>query len=454
MTPHPAIARVPLLVPSDAWRRDLDATKAEIEALVKRDQAPSDAELKRLLDRVHTPSRKAEKRPTRAAEILARWEAEGPLVHEPTGLASLDEFTGGGPVYGTRWYLLGAPDAGKTALLAQIADVYAERGLLVGMLAVDEEDGDLFTRFLQRRGIRRAECEARTANDLRDMRFMVTDALSSVRFYSEEWAIEEAAEDLAAAAREAGKRAFLAVDSLQTVRGADEAELDSTRTVVTARVRAIREMATKHGLIVIATSEMTRSAYRNATSEVDDMAAAKESGAVEYSARVMLALRSIKGEADLLELRIAKNKHGPSAERIGLRIDRLTQTLTEAELPEETETLEEQRAERDEARKSAERRKNLGVALEMARIVASCNGDLSIRDLGPMLRTRLHSCSAPRVETARAILGEALVKPGGPRSHQGLYLDGSKLTDELLSLVELAERAALAGSRPPAEVAK
>src|SRR5678815_1197380 len=67
--------------------------------------------------------------------IVDSWLAHGPLVHEPTGISALDKLTGGGPVYGSRWYLLGAPDAGKTALLLQIAHVFALRGICVGILA-------------------------------------------------------------------------------------------------------------------------------------------------------------------------------------------------------------------------------------------------------------------------------------------------------------------------------
>ncbi len=74
---------------------------------------------------------------------------------------SRDELTAGGPVYGTRWYVVGAPDAGKTALLIRIAHDYFWRGVAVGLLAVDEDPTDIVTRFAQR-GVTRS-CPATAA---------------------------------------------------------------------------------------------------------------------------------------------------------------------------------------------------------------------------------------------------------------------------------------------------
>jgi predicted ATP-dependent serine protease len=101
--------------------------------------------------------------------VLDTWGTEGPLIHEPTGFAKLDEATGGGPVYGTRWVVVGAPDAGKTALLVQIGHEYAKRGIHVGFLAVDEEAGDLVTRLAQRVGFSRQDCERRDPEMLAKM---------------------------------------------------------------------------------------------------------------------------------------------------------------------------------------------------------------------------------------------------------------------------------------------
>lgn len=92
-------------------------------------------------------------------------------------------------------------------------------------------------------------------------------------------------------------------------------------------------------MLTMATSEMSRIAYRSVESaeSTNDMAAAKESGAIEYGARVMVALRNAKDHGDLIQARVVKNKHGSSWPReegeFYLRIDRLAQQLSDAEAP-------------------------------------------------------------------------------------------------------------------------
>jgi KaiC/GvpD/RAD55 family RecA-like ATPase len=268
------------------------------------------------------------------ADVLDLWRSEGPLVHEPTGFARLDEMTGGGPVYGSRWYVNGQPNAFKTGLQLQVMHEWARRGIVVGLLAVDEEDTDLLTRLAQRVGHSRKNCEIRSGAVLDQIQAEL--AALPIRFYDASWTIEDAAADLAAfAARRGEKRMALAIDSLQTVHcDADritEREL-SEMAAVTARVQAIRKVASRYRLIALTTSEMSRSAYRKADPDdlTSTMAASKHSGAVEYSARVLLGLRSVKGESDLIEVDVAKNKHGPSGELVYLRVDRSEQSLWQA----------------------------------------------------------------------------------------------------------------------------
>lgn len=297
----------------------------------------------------------AEARPSETAtpivnpsSIIAAWETEGPLVHELTDLATLDRLTDGGPVYGSRWYIVGAPDAGKTALLVQLADVFARRGIAVGLLMADEEPGDATMRLVQRAGFSREECERRDPIVLCEMRGALEGL--PIRLYGPEHTIESAAEDLAAFAKARGSRAMLGVDSIQTVTssggrilGAVSGREPSPREIVGANVRALRDVATRHKMFAVATSEMNRGAYKgdDAGEATNDMAAAKESGAIEYSARVMLSLRSVKDEPDLLELRVAKNKHGPSWRKkehsINLRLDRMHMQLTETAAPEKAD---------------------------------------------------------------------------------------------------------------------
>jgi replicative DNA helicase len=339
-------------------------------------------------------------RPTSPLDVLARWRKEGPLAHESTGLAQIDDLTGGGPVYGTRWYLAGAPDAGKTALLAQIAHTWATRGVYVGLLAVDEEDGDLVTRFVQRavpldRGrprFTRRDCEDRPEHVLDEMSAALADVDSHVLFFGEGWTIEASARALYHHASNHSRggtvRCALLVDSIQmvTCEAGLRAKDPSPRELVTANVRALRAVASRYWLISMATSEMNRGAYRtiDAAEMSSDLASGKESGAIEYSARVQLTLRSVKDHGDLIQVRAAKNKHGASYPRpegeFFLRIDRATQRIESAEAPEQSDT-ESQKANRVDAKVQAD-------ATTILKIVATNPGigSRKIRDksrLGP-----------------------------------------------------------------------
>jgi KaiC/GvpD/RAD55 family RecA-like ATPase len=267
-------------------------------------------------------------------EVARAWKGS-PLVHQPTGLARLDDLTGGGPVFGSRWYVLGAPDAGKTLLLLQLAHVLALAGVVVGFLAVDEEADDIVTRLAQRLGHFRRDCESRCdafvgtlASELEGLGIYLYDAGET---------IERAGKHLAERAKERGKRSALFIDSVQAVVCDDiiaAKREPSTREIVNANVRAIRACATEHRMFVCATGEMNRAAYRSIDeAEQDDMASGKESGAIEYSARVMLALRRADDGA-LVAVNVVKNKHGESYVQFHLAVARPTQTLTDAPDPE------------------------------------------------------------------------------------------------------------------------
>lgn len=365
----------------------------------------------------------APRRAPTVGTVLDEWTESGPLLHEPTGLSRLDELTGGGPVYGTRWYLNGAPDAGKTALLTQIADVYSARGVAVGLLAVDEDAGDIVTRLAQRQGYARGVLEARGASTVDRIRAELGNR--PLRLYDATWTIETAAADLAAFASElaaadhAKPRAALLIDSVQTVQCDAEATAQrpmGTAEAVTARVHAIRAVATRHRLIAIATSELGRSSYasRDPQQRTETMAAAKWSGAIEYSARVLLGIRSVSGQADLVEIEIAKNKHGPRNELVHLRIDRRSQTMAEV-------AYEPPPANADGDRDGARKDRVVKDAIVLARTVQEKPG-IGVRELRGAVRASA-GIGVERVEAALALLGDAIVRGAGKRGATPLTLD-------------------------------
>lgn len=353
-------------------------------------------------------------------DVLDDWTQAGPLIHEPTGIAELDEWTGGGPVYGSRWFLLGAPDAGKTALELQWAHEMAQRGVAVGLLAADEEAGDLVTRLAQRVGYSRHHCEACDPAVLAQMKGHLTEL--PIRFYDASWTIEAAAVDLSDWAKQRadadpeshpnGPRAFLGVDSIQTVTCAADvtARLNgrelSEVAAVTARVYAVRNVATRHRLIALATSEMGRGAYRSSdpAQQTSAMAAGKWSGAIEYSGRVVLAVRSVGGEKDLIELEVAKNKHGPRDVKTHLRIDRRSQTLTAAmyEPPPAPDRAESRVA-------------TVASHADTIRTLIAERPGITVRDLRDLAKARA-GIGKDAVSAALALLGDAVTRETGIRN--------------------------------------
>lgn len=380
--------------------------------------------------------------------VLRDWTAEGPLVHEPTGIHALDAATGGGPVYGTRWYVQGAPDAAKTALLAQIADEYAERGLTVGLIAADEEPSDIVTRFAQRRDFERIACERRTSSDLVAIRasFQGLD----INLYTADWTIDRAADDIAQRAKARKTGGMLGIDSIQTVKCDEERRSMREVTIQTAiemRTRAIRRAAIEHHLITITTSEMGRSHYAGKPADrANPMAGAKWSGAIEYAARVLLSLTVDEDNDDLIRIEVPKNKHGKALlgdRAIAIEIDRARQTLVES-----AALTEERNAERAEARAAASRKKVLADAGLVARIAASSPGETRT-GIAARCRADAGSFSNPRFDAAWVLVEPALTKAKGQRNAWHYFLDGSQLAADVLASVDMSHRPQVAACRPP-----
>lgn len=361
-------------------------------------------------------------------DVLDEWAACGPLVHEATGIARLDELTGGGPVYGSRWYFSGAPDAGKTALLVQLLHVYAARGVAVGLLAVDEEPSDIATRLVQRIGYSRQHCEIRDPMVLRELGAIFAEL--PIRLYDATWTIECAAADLAAYSKRFGGRAVLGVDSIQTVRcDAESVAAGAGRELsevaaVTARVHAVRNVATRYGLIALATSEMGRGAYsrkRDDAEQTSTMAAGKWSGAIEYSARVLIGIRNVSGEPDLVELDIAKNKHGPRDEKFYLRIDRRSQSLA----PSSFVPMPDDAADKD----AAGRARVVKDAATVARLLLAKPGQ-GLRDIRGAAKAA-ENIGHDRVDAALAKLGDAVEYGTGARGAKPMTLAPDAMPEDV-----------------------
>ncbi len=376
------------------------------------------------------------------ASVIKRFVAMGPVVHEPTGIDGIDRLTGGGPVYGSRVYLVGGPDSGKTLLFVKIADTYVQRGILVGFLAVDEDDVDVLTRLLQRRGATREQCERKQGEELQ--RAIADVAELPLHIYGPDKTIEQAADDLAAHAQAMGKKAVLFVDSLQTARCDNEKEEASTYSNVTARVGAIRSCATKHRMLIVATSEMGRAHYNTirADNRPSDMAAAKESGAIEYSARLMLVMRSVPKETALAELRIVKNKHGrrhrEDENGIFLRLHTHVQDVVQ-----DNDYRPETPSDRDAEALQEKREDFATLAVWLAEHPGAGTREIE---------RAMAQNSWGKTRTGNAVFGleeqdAIVVRESGSKSAH--YLDGAEVPQSVLELVPPSARLKVLNSTPP-----
>lgn len=266
------------------------------------------------------------------ADVVAMWKAEGPIVRAATGWPSLDEAARGGLSFGRRTFLVGAPNAGKTAVATVLANKYWLDGFIVGIHAVDEEPDDITARFAQMAGFMLEDTESGDAEKLDAVGAALKD--EGVFLYDHGWSIEAAAEDLAGHATRLGKRAVYVVDSVQTVRCAEALKADGPRLVVAANVRALKTVTSAHKFLLLATSEMGRSGYSNeeAAKNFNDMAAGKESGDIEYAAAVQIVVRSVKGVPDKIRVNVPKLKRGKQVEFF-LRLNRATHSLSECDAP-------------------------------------------------------------------------------------------------------------------------
>lgn len=231
----------------------------------------------------------------------------------PTGLPTIDEWTRGG-LLGRRLVAIGgAPGAGKTALALQLAHTFFDRGHAVAVLAADEDADGLLMRWGQQGGLSREEME-KGNEDVRQRlsRYVSSDRLALVDADSEQHAsLEEVAQWCAERAKLTALPGVLVVDSIQTAKVA-AAEVLQPRERVDAVVVALKKARRLgDGLLVIATSEVSRGFYRGGgPDKTDPLAAFKESGGIEYGLDLAIVLDSIKGEHGAASVYLPKSRLG------------------------------------------------------------------------------------------------------------------------------------------------
>ena len=248
--------------------------------------------------------------PARGRTLRERLEAQrgaGPRI--PTGIDLLDQMLRGGLRMEKLLVLGGAPGAGKTTLMLQIARNMARAGVAVAFVASDEEASGLDSRNLQSVGIGRDDAEDPTpatidkaVAELGDLPLLIL----------EDCTVEDAFDLLAEEHSERPRCVML--DSLQTCQTALTRDIDNPREriddVVKTAKRLARQPMTR--AVVVATSELARGAYRSKRSAdaTNDLAAFKESGGVEYAAHAALVLRTVEGTSSDIHAALVKNRLG------------------------------------------------------------------------------------------------------------------------------------------------
>jgi KaiC/GvpD/RAD55 family RecA-like ATPase len=230
-----------------------------------------------------------------------------------TGIAQLDLSLRGGIRPGQVLALLGAPGAGKTTFGLQLMCEFALSGMPSYVVAADEPWPGLLTRLAQMLGCPRDEAERGQPEDALIER-LAPLPLSLCDMHAGPM-LEEALD----AIRATGERVALLVDSLQRVRAQTDAS--DPRLNIDGRLTSLRKFASE-GHLVLCTSETSRAWYspRSPQRQTTALAAAKESGSIEYVVDIAIWMRVRDG---VVEVGFAKNRSGigiPSDDKPALRL--------------------------------------------------------------------------------------------------------------------------------------
>lgn len=254
----------------------------------------------------------------RATDIIDGLGTSGPPI--PTGIAPLDRICRGGPRVGKLIICLGAPSSMKTGITAELASSFARRGIPALYLAADEPAEAVSIRWGQHIGIDRDDLENGKVVAKRNTRDHIASIPLELVDGDEDGAtIENVARRIRSLWPDGP--AVLVVDSVQKARANGSADADSLRAAVEAVVAALKAAAKKYGLLVIATSEVSRAVYRSKrdSENASGLAGGKESGGIEYAADLLLSFRSQKGGRVRVE--VEKNRLSPIKDPFGLAMD-------------------------------------------------------------------------------------------------------------------------------------
>lgn len=257
----------------------------------------------------------------------------GPVTRLESGLSTLDRSCRGGVPTRRLVVVGGAPGAGKTTLVTNLLWRWAKAGTAVAMLAVDEDADGILMRIAQMEGIDASLIEEREPHAIERLAQAVETAPLLLVDGDEAQGTVEGVVDLLVA-KTGGGGGVLIVDSIQTAKAKGTDTAGSPRERIDLVLKALKAARDKHGLLVMATCELARGSYRSRSTaeQINDLAAFKESGGIEYAAQTALVLRSVPDESSLVDVVVAKNR-AYRKDPFRLRLDHASTWLTEVDQP-------------------------------------------------------------------------------------------------------------------------
>lgn len=256
----------------------------------------------------------------------------------PTGFKNLDDVLDGGLYEGL--YGVGAISSlGKTTFVLQIADNLAMTGQPVMYFALEMGRYELMTKSISRHTLTNAITTGHDTNLAQTTRSILKghwderynqdqlknvmtafeqygDYYANVMFHDgaeQRYSADDVAREVDDYVARTGKRPVVIVDYLQLLKAADERATDKAN--VTTSVNILKKIATKHHVPVIVISSFNRAKYN----ETASMEAFKESGDIEYSTDVLLALQFKGVGADNFDVNQAKAQEVRNVEAVVLK---------------------------------------------------------------------------------------------------------------------------------------
>lgn len=182
------------------------------------------------------------------------------------------------------------------------------------------------------------------------------------------------------------------------------------------------------------------------------MAAGKWSGSIEYQAKVLISLRSVAGSSDVIEAELPKNKHAgdDAPKKFYLQLSRSSQTLQECVAPEvDGDGAGDGEASRGDRQRDARAAVQIAEdAAALAVVLARAPGTTA-RQLRAACRAASGTMSNQRVDTAIAALRESVVCLPGPYRSMRHYIDGGRVPDDIMRLIQGNNRMVVLTARPP-----